>query len=256
MSGNNDDLIYVLDKRVQLYQAPKGFRTSMDSIMLAAACPAQSGETILDLGCGVGSAGLCALYRVKSAKLLGVDIQSDHIDIAKRNAAINGMEEFASFLCSDIRDLELGNMDAFNIGTFDHVICNPPYKKAGSHKHSPSLAKAQAMGHIDHDISLQNWIDCAWNHIKGQGSLTIIHEAGQCDSILHGLYGARGGRRFGNIEILPIYTKYAQPAKRVIIRAWKHKKGDSKLLPSITLHNTDGSHTKEADAILRDGKAL
>ncbi|MFP4386014.1 MAG: tRNA1(Val) (adenine(37)-N6)-methyltransferase [Alphaproteobacteria bacterium] len=247
----DDDLIYVLNKRVGLYQVDKGFRTSMDSVLLAAACPARAGERILDLGCGVGSAGLCVLYRVASASLLGVDIQNDHIALAEKNAAHNNMQDRASFLCADVRELE-----AFDVGSFEHVICNPPYKEAGTHRHSPSLAKARAMGHLNKDMSLRRWIDCAWTHIKGQGSLTIIHEAGQCDSLIHSLYSARGGRRFGNVEIFPVFTKAGQPAKRVIIRAWKHRKAQSQLLPGVTLRNSDGSDTVQANAVLRNAEAL
>ena len=202
MSDDNKDLISVLNRGVQLDEAPGGFRTSMDSVMLAAACPVRSMQSVLDLGCCVGSAGFCVLYRLKDITLLGIDIQADHIELAEKNAAHNNMAELSSFLCADIRDLE-----KHDIGTFDHVICNPPYKEAGAHKQSPSPSKAKARGHIDDGLSLQSWIDCAWNHIKGQGSFTIIHEARQCDSLIHGLFGARGGRRFGNVEIIPIYPK-------------------------------------------------
>ena len=251
MSEEKSDLIHVLNKRVQLYQAPGGFRTSMDSVMLAAACPAKAGQSILDLGCGVGSSGLCVLYRVKGATLFGVDVQADHVDLAKKNATLNDMADRSTFAYVDIRDLA-----KYDIDRFDHVICNPPYKEAGAYNHSPSVSKAQAMGHMDEGVSLQTWIDCAWNNIKGQGSFTIIHEAGQCDNIISGLYSARGGRRFGATEIIPIYTKPGQPAKRVIIRTWKHKKGESHILPGITLHKVDGSYTAEADRILREAKAL
>ncbi len=251
MDDENKDLIYVLNKQVRLCQAPEGFRTSMDSVMLAAACPAKKNHKVLDLGCGVGSAGICVLHRVKDTKLLGIDFQADHIELAEKNADLNNMKDRAVFVCADVRDISKANID-----TFDHVICNPPYKEAGAHRRSPSMARARAMGYIDDDVSLRSWIDSAWHNIKGQGSITIIHEASQCDSIIQGLYSTRGGRRFGNIEIIPLFPKVGVNAKRVIIRAWKHKKGGSRLLPGITLHNADGSYTPEADNILRGGQAL
>lgn len=217
--------------------------------MLAAACPIKAGQTVLDLGCGVGSAGLCVLKRVPDTTLVGVDIQQDHIDLAKQNAHINAMDARTDFVCADIRN-------ALDIATFDHIICNPPYKNAGAHRQSPSLAKARAMGHIEDDLNLQIWITRSWHHIKGQGSLTLVHEAGQTDVILHALYSENGGRRFGNVEIIPLYPKESMAAKRVIIRAYKHKKSPATLHRGIVMHDERGAHTKEADDILRHAAPL
>ncbi len=246
---NDEHLIYVLNKKLALHQAQKGFRTSMDSVMLGAACPAKSGQSILDLGCGVGSAGLCALYRIVNATLTGIDIQGDHIEIAQKNAEINNIENRSNFIVSDIRDARLGNI-------FDHVICNPPYMKFDAHIQSPSPSKARAMGHLDENMDLQSWITCAHRHIKGQGSLSIIHDGGQIDNIIHALYGKNGGKRFGGVEIIPLYPKKNQPAKRIIIRAWKHKKSPSILHQGIIMHKSNGNYTKQADRILRDAEKL
>ncbi len=245
----DDNLIYVLNKTLALHQAEGGFRTSMDSVMLGAACPAQPKETVLDIGCGVGSAGLCALKRINSIKLTGIDIQADHIELATQNARINNMSEQTEFICSDIQDTNLGNK-------FDHVICNPPYMEAGSHIHSPSKAKAKAMGHIEDNINLKNWIACAHRHIKGQGSFTLIHDAGQIDNIIHALYGREGGKRFGGVEIIPIYPRTRTPAKRIIIRAYKHKKSPAIIHQGIIMHEKNGNYTREADDILRYSKKL
>ncbi len=247
MSINNP--IHVLNKRVILYQAQDGFRTSLDSVMLAAACPAQEGDSILDLGCGVGSAGICVLERVKNTSLTGVDIQDDHIDIAKKNAEINNITNRIVFTCADIRASN-------EFGPHNHVICNPPYKDAGGYVHSPSVSKAKAMGHYDDAQNLQDWITCAWNHIKGQGSLTLIHEAGRTDTILHALYSSKGGRRFGNVEIIPLFPKSEMPAKRVIVRAYKHKKSPASILPGLIVHKDNGDYSEAAEQVLRNAHKL
>lgn len=212
--------------------------------MLAAACPAKEGQSILDLGCGVGSVGLCILERVQNCSLYGVDIQGDHIDIAQKNAALNGVCNSAEFFTADIRTLEME--------LCDHVVFNPPYLEDGAHLKSPSPAKARAMGHIERDIDISDWITCAFRHIKGQGSLTLIHSAGQTDDIIHALYGSNGGKRFGGVEIIPLWPHIDEPAKRVIIRAWKHKKSPSIVRPGIVMHNSDGAYTQQADAVLRE----
>ncbi len=246
---DNENLIYVLNKRVALFQAPQGFRTSMDSVMLAAACPIKNGQSVLDLGCGVGSAGLCVLTRVPNTSLSGVDIQESHIALAQKNADENNLSARAIFTCADIRR-------ELPLAPHDHIICNPPYKEHGKHKPSPSAAKAVAMGHVEENINLQSWTDCAWQMIKGRGSLTMIHEAERCDDMIKALFSARGGRRFGGIEIIPLFPKTGKDARRVIIRAWKHKQSGTLLRPGIIMHDENGTYTKEAEDILRHAAPL
>lgn len=229
--------IYVLNKRLKLIQAKNGFRTCLDSVMLAAACPAQEGANILDIGCGVGGAGLCVLARVAGAMLTGIDIQSDHIELAVQNAKMNNMDSQATFISSDIRD--------YKDNRFDHAICNPPYLDAGDQTPSPSSAKATAHVHQD-DVTLRNWIDGAVRNLKSKGSLTIIHRADQSDKILQNLEG-----RFGGTEIIPLWPKQNTPAKRVIIRTYRDSRASAILHPGIVLHQENGDYTEDAEGILR-----
>lgn len=230
--------IYVLDKRVRLLQATGGFRTSLDSVMLAAACPAQGGDHVLDMGCGVGGAGFCVLFRVPGTHLTGVDIQGDHIALANQNIALNAMEGRADFINADIRDYTASQ-------PFDHVICNPPYMEAGTHMRSPSSAKATAHGHDD-DLSTEGWLEAGFRALKSSGTLTMIHRADKVDKIILGLK-----KRFGAVEVIPLWPRAGDDAKRVIVRAVKDRKTPARLHSGVILHNADGSYTDQAESILR-----
>ncbi|MGB4058105.1 MAG: methyltransferase [Alphaproteobacteria bacterium] len=236
--------IHVLGHRVRLLQPTQGFRTSLDSVMLAAACPAKAGDNILDLGCGVGGAGFCVLARVPGTILTGVEIQGDHAALAVQNIALNKMEGRAAFVCGDMRGYTGG-------GQFDHIICNPPYLDAGTHTPSPSLPKATALYHSDENISVKDWIDAGFRNLKNGGSFTIIHRADHLDKIIQGF-----GKRFGAIEIIPLWPRVGVAAKRVIIRALKNRKTPALLHPGLVLHEADGSYTPAADAVLRDMAAI
>lgn len=232
--------IHVLGKRVRLLQPHDGFRTSLDSVMLAAACPAKSGEHILDMGCGVGGAGFCVLARVTGTHLTGVEIQGDHADLARRNIALNDAQGRADFIAGDMRTYGAPQ-------PFDHVICNPPYMEAGAHTASPFEKKAIAHGHHDADISTADWLEAGFRALKSGGSLTMIHRADKTDKIILGLKN-----RFGAVEIIPLWPRLGEDAKRVIIRAVKDRKTPASLRAGIILHEADGSYTQAADAILRD----
>lgn len=262
--------IHVLDKRVALYQPANGFRTSLDSVMLAAACPARAGDRVVDMGCGVGGAGFCVLARVPGAHLTGIDIQQSHIELAHENTGLN--KDIVSFLrkqesdsgvspdpgvrrddktgikfiCCDIRDYDVADKNE----RFDHVICNPPYMEAGAHTASPSEEKAVAKGH-NSSVSLQDWLDAAFRLLKNGGSLTIIHRADAVDRLIQGL-----GKRFGATEIIPLWPRAGQDARRVIIRAYKDRKSPARIHPGIVLHEEDGSYTTQADKVLRAAQAI
>ena len=237
----NPEEIYVLGKQLRLLQAVDGFRTCLDSVLLAAACPAKPGDHILDLGAGVGGAGLCVLFRVPGARLTGVEIQADHVELALQNAALNNMAARAQFVHSDIRD--------FTGDRLDHVIINPPYLESGAHIPSPSDAKAKAHGHDD--TTLADFVTAGFRNLKSGGTLSIIHRADQTDKIIHGL-----GKKFGGVEIIPLWPRTDVQAKRVIIRATKDRKTPATLHAGLTLHQESGDYTAEAEKVLRAGAPI
>lgn len=243
MADNNVE-IHVLDHKVRLLQPEKGFRTSLDSVFLAALCPANRGDSVLDMGSGVGGAAFCLLWRVPQCHVTGVEIQPSHVELARHNIALNKREGHAEFVASDIA--------AFNATqSFDHVICNPPYLEAGTYTPSSSEERAMALGHDGRETTLKDWIDAGFRNLKSGGSLSMIHRADMVDKIITGL-----GKRFGAIEIIPLYPRLGEEAKRVMVRAIKDRKTPARLHAGIILHEADGAYTEVADGILRDGAAI
>ncbi len=236
--------IHILGHKVRLYQPLEGFRTSLDSVLLAAACPAIKFQKVLDIGCGVGGASFCLLYRQPEIKLTGIDIQEEYIHIACRNRTLNKHHIQPEFKVDSVIDFRMENSQ----DRFDHVICNPPFYDAGDHIPSPSTAIALARGHIDEALTLKDWIDCAYYNLKSKGSFTIIHQAEKLDVILRDM-----GKRFGATEIIPIYTKLGRPAKRVIIRSYKDRKSPLMLRQAVYLEDAGGQQTEHAHFLLREG---
>lgn len=246
---NEPEEIYVLNKRVRLLQPPGGFRTSLDSVMLAAACPANAGDQVLDMGCGVGGAAFCLLERVPECHVTGVEIQKEYHTLAERNIALNKAEGRAEFVHADIHGYEAER--------FDHVICNPPYLEAGTYTEAEDEGRAVALGHTaphpgplhEGERGIKDWIDSGFRLLKSRGTLTVIHRADMLDKIILAM-----GKRFGAIEIIPLWPRAGNPAKRVIVRAVKDRRSPAVLHAGIVLH--DEGYTAAANAILRDGQAL
>jgi tRNA1(Val) A37 N6-methylase TrmN6 len=81
------------------------------------------------------------------------------------------------------------------------------------------------------------------------GTFTMILRADRLGEAIEAL-GTEG------LSIFPLWPKQGEPAKRVILQMRKNARAPLRLLAGLVLHEPNGRPTKEADAILRDGKAL
>jgi len=238
----------LLGGRVTLLQPRQGFRAGIDTVLLAAAVPAKPGDKVLDVGCGVGSAGLCVALRNKNIHLTGLDIQRKIVDLALQNATLNGVAERCRFFCGNLLTESAVEDNAFNI-----VMMNPPYQEAGTHVPSPRRNKAVSHGEEASGASLRDWAKYAHRKLKQGGTLVMIHRADRLDDIIITLEERRW---FGSLVIHPLWPRKGVPAKRVIILAKKERYKPIRLSSGLILHKKDGKYTPETKKILRDGKPL
>lgn len=235
----------VLDGRVILRQPADGYRVAIDPILLAAACPAQAGETIADLGCGIGTAALCVAARVADVTCIGVDLQPALIDLATENARANDVQDRVRFLCGDILDAALPIYAA----PADQVIVNPPYLARG--RATISANPIKALANVEGDADLEAWVAAAARAVKQDGRVIFIHRADRLPELL-----AAFAARFGGVVTLPLHPKENAPAHRVIVTGRFGQRGPATLLPGLVLHQADGDFTPAVQRILRDGAPL
>jgi tRNA1(Val) A37 N6-methylase TrmN6 len=235
----------VLGGRVTLRQPAVGYRVAIDPILLAAACPAEPGETIADLGCGVGTAALCLVRRVPDVRCVGVDLQSELAELANENARENGLAEHATFLAGDILDRAL----PIYAKPADHVIVNPPYLKRGTA--TPSDNPVKALANIEGEADLAAWVAAAAKAARPGGTITFIHRADRLPELL-----ALLGARCGGLVIQPLHPKAGAAAHRAIVAGRLDQRLPAILLPGLIVHEPDGSFAPLLERVLRDGAAL
>ncbi|WP_430450037.1 tRNA1(Val) (adenine(37)-N6)-methyltransferase [Rhodophyticola sp.] len=228
-----------LGGRVQAWQPRHGYRAATDPVFLAAACDARPGQSVLELGCGAGVAGLCLAARVPGLRILGVERQAAYADLARRN----GVEVVEA----DLTDLP----DDLRRQSFDHVIANPPYYRAG---HGTAADDPGREAALREDTPLDRWIAVAGRRLAPKGWLTMIQMTERLPDLLSALSGG-----FGSVTVLPLMPRQERPAGRVLLKARKAGRGPFTLLAPLCLHDgarhdRDGdSHGEIARAILRDG---
>src|SRR4051794_4975596 len=164
----------LLDGRVKVAQPADGYRVAVDAVLLAATVEPAPGAAVLDLGCGVGSVGLCLAWRRPDLGITGLDRLPVFIAAARANVAANGMAGRVRIVEADLRDAQPQK--------FDHVVMNPPYLKAGTATVSAHPLKAAATA--ESEAKLVDWITAARAALKPSGMLTLIHRADRLDDVL------------------------------------------------------------------------
>ena len=233
-----------LDNRLYLLQPTRGYRAGSDAVLLAAAVPALTGETVLDVGCGVGTISLCLAQRVMDLSIAGLEIQEDMVALARQNTSRNNLDSQVTVWQGDLVALPTGLAGEL----FDHVVTNPPYYKAGEARPSPDETKAQA--HMEGATTLRQWVEHCVALVKPGGTMTLIHRMDRLGDIVLGL----GGQ--GETVLFPLWPRAGAPARQVIVQVTRGEEPAIHLTAGMVLHEPDGAFTQGADDVLRGRSAL
>ena len=239
----------VLGGRLRLRQPLTGHRVGHDAILLAAATGGRAGELAVDLGAGVGAAGLALAARVDAIKVVLVEIDEALSRLAGDNARINGLAGRVRAVACDAEDTDALAAGGLPAGSADRVLMNPPFHDARRHNVSPDARRRLA--HAGEPGLLTRWIASAAFLLKPRGVLTLIWRADEVADVLQALAG-----EFGAIAVLEVAPREGAPAIRVLVRAVKGGTGQPVYRPALILNDAQGRPTAAAEAVLRGGQKL
>lgn len=231
-----------LDGRLRLRQPRRGHRAGHDALLLAASVPARPGQRVVEFGAGVGAAGLAVARRVGGLDLALVEIDPALAELARLNAASNGVA--ARIVELDVT-MAAGEFSSAGLGpdSADTVLMNPPFNDPGRHRASPDPARQAA--HMATADTLAAWVHAARRVLRPGGALSLIWRADGLAEVLAVL--ARG---FGGVEVVPVHPDALSPAIRVLVRAVKGGRAPLLLHPALVLGDGPGRDTAAAKAVL------
>jgi tRNA1(Val) A37 N6-methylase TrmN6 len=237
---------------LKILQPRSGYRAGLDAVMLAAAVPASDGRPmrVLDVGAGVGTAGLCLARRVAAAEVMLFEREPALVRMAEENVARNGLSPRVRVVQGEV-GVSAAALSALGIAeeSFDHVMANPPFHASDAGTLPPDAMKAGA--HAMPEAELAHWARFMARMAAPAGRVTVIHKAEALGRLLAVLEG-----RFGALTVLPLHPRADAPAHRVLVQGIKGSRAPLSLLPGFILHDAGDAFTPEAQAILRDGAAL
>ena len=162
-----DDLEF---KGLKIIQNKKGFCFGIDSVLLSDfAKNIKKGSKVIDLGTGTGIINILLSGKTEADSFVGVEIQKEVSDMAKRSIELNNLCNKIEILNDNIINLK----NKYSKNSFDAVVTNPPYKQ----KNTGLINKEDKKIISRHEItaSLEDFIHISSYLLKDFGEFYMIH---------------------------------------------------------------------------------
>jgi tRNA1Val (adenine37-N6)-methyltransferase len=218
-----------------------GYRFSIDAVLLAHFADPRSGDKVLDLGTGCGIIPLILAHRQPRSSIYGIEVQKELAELAKSNVRENQLEDRITVYCTDMKLLR----PEMTAGPVDLVVCNPPFRKAGSGRINPDAQRAVARHEIK--TNLGDIIQTSHRMLRTAGRMVLIYTAGRLTGVLSGL-------RTEGIEpkyIRMIHSRLDKKATLILIEGVKGGRPELNIAPPLILYENGNEYTEEVASMFR-----
>jgi tRNA1Val (adenine37-N6)-methyltransferase len=228
----------LLRGKIRVWQPRRGHRVSLDALFLADF--ARRGgvpRRILDLGCGVGVVAIALLAADGEATALGLELQPELAELARRNVGENRLDGRLAIVEGDLRE-------ARELGAFDAVVANPPFFRGRT---PPAAERAVAR----HEVSctMADVAAAARRFVTARGLVALVYPAERLVEVIGALDAAGLAARVLRF----VHSVAGEPARRVLVEAAPGWRGGVTVLAPLVVHGADRkTYTPEAAAILGD----
>lgn len=237
-SGETLDTFY--RGRVRVLQKKRGYRFSADAPLLADFIRARKTDDILEIGTGSGIISLLLAVR-PFRRITALEIQSGLTGLARRNVALNGLENKIQIVRGDFRTFDPGRK-------FDLIFSNPPYIRKATGFLSRVAEKSVAKHEIHGDLADLMRKTAEWLKDKGR-AFFVYPERRRKDFVEAAASNGLHVRRTQAIRpradepanLFLAELRFAVKAKGAAVKP--------EVMPPLVLFGPDGKYTVEAGAV-------
>jgi tRNA1Val (adenine37-N6)-methyltransferase len=244
LPGTEETLDDLIIGGLKLIQPRKGYRFSIDAVLLAHFANLDKVKQAVDLGCGNGVIPLILAARSPGLKLLGVEIQEKMVERARRSVEYNHLEKQIEIVWGDFLNIDkyLPSRSA------ELVLSNPPFWSKGEGHLSRNPEEALARHEIA--MTLNDLLRAAAYLLGPGGSFCIIHRAERLGDVLRGCQV----HKLVPVRLRTIHSFWYQEAKLILVEAQKRERGQLKILPPLIIYNKPGKYSEEIAKIYYAGE--
>ena len=238
-----NDLLEIND--LKIYQNDDWFKFSLESVLLPNFVTINLRcKNIIDLCTGNAPIPLILSTKTK-AKIVGVEIQKDVYELAKKSVEINKLSDQITLINDN-----LNNIKKYYEGDyFDIVTVNPPYfpniekslKNEDIHK---TIARHEIHTNLEEIVKTSSYL------LKNGGYLALVHQTNRFFDVVEVLKK----HNFSIDKVQFIYPKENRESNLFMIEAIKYGKSGVKFLKPLYVHNDDGTYKDEIIQMFKNKK--
>jgi len=245
VDASDETVDAILGGRLRIIQKRRGYRFSVDSLLLAHFVRLREGDDLLDLGTGSGILALILADRNRLGNILGIEIQEELAAMARRNTALNSLAGRVDIRSGDVRRPET----ICPPRSFDAVVFNPPYRRLRSGRTNPAPEKAVARHELKGGAAI--FLAAAAHALREGGRVYTIYPAMRMVEMLCRMRACR-------IEPKKLRIVHSRPGGSGIFALVEGVKGGQEelaVMPPLFIYEERGGYTTETATILREFSA-
>lgn len=223
-------------KNLKIIQNQEGFCFGIDSILLSDfAKKIKRGSRVIDLGTGTGIISILLTAKTELSSIVGVEIQPQVADMAKRSVILNQLQGKVNIINEDIRILD----NILPIGKYDAIVTNPPYMKENTGLKNENGAKLISRHEVE--CKLEDIAKISYKLLKNNGEIYMVHRPDRLVDIMEIF------RRY-KLEIKELRLVFPQKksnANLVLLRAVKNAHPFLKIFDPLYVYKENGEYDDE-----------
>jgi tRNA1Val (adenine37-N6)-methyltransferase len=224
---------------IRLFQSKRGYRFSVDALLLEEFIPSARFKKAIELGTGSGIISILLSKRLKEAKIIAVEIQPSLAEKAERNVRLNKLNEKIEILNKDLKELK----DIFPPNSFDLAFSNPPFRKTKTGLLSVDDERSIARHEIK--MRLDELIDIASYLLKNTGRFFLIYHPFRLAELISLLRQ----RRLEPKRMRFVHSREGEEAKMVLIEVSKGAGIWLRIDPPLYVYKKGREYTDEMKRI-------
>ena len=222
-------------KDIKLFQSEKGYRFSIDAVLLEQFISARHSSRGIELGTGSGVISILLAKRLSNIQIKAVELQKTLADRAKRNVKLNGLEGRIEIVHKDIKELK----EMYTTNSFNFAYTNPPFRKPKTGR--MSIDRERAIARHEIEISLQELISTTSYLLKHSGRFYLIYHPFRLVELISFMKESRLEPK----RMRFVHSREGDEAKMVMIEAAKGSGTWLKIDPPLYLYEKGRTYSRE-----------